>query len=382
MQGNLHHYKQLTVISDTALYYWNGKSFGFGPVVRELESIAFLFDTIIWVGFERNDMKHNSIATEITNPNIKMVLLNKSGGNTLFEKLQVLANTPKMIYVIIKSVVGADVVHTRAPSSPAFLAVLISFLLKKKIWWNKYAGNWEQDNPPFFYGLQKKLLEKALHSTVTINGKWPTQPKHCMSFENPCIDEQEQHIGAELLKTKNYNTPLTGIFVGRLETWKGVDKIIESLPVLISKGLEAFHFVGGGEKLSYYKEVVTKMDLSIKVIFHDYLSRDKISHLFIESHVILLPSDNEGFPKVIAEAANYGCVPIVSNVSSLPHYINESNGFLWDINKGSFREFVESINLSSENLQSKAKEAFEMSKLFTFDRYAHRILELINVNRN
>jgi glycosyltransferase involved in cell wall biosynthesis len=95
-----------------------------------------------------------------------------------------------------------------------------------------------------------------------------------------------------------------------------------------------------------------------------------------------LPSDNEGFPKVIAEAANYGCVPIVSNVSSIPHYINESNGFLWDIKKGEFREFVESINLSPENLHDKAKEAFEMSKLFTYERYARRILELINTDRN
>ena len=91
-------------------------------------------------------------------------------------------------------------------------------------------------------------------------------------------------------------------------------------------------------------------------------------------------SDNEGFPKVIAEAANYGCVPIVSNVSSIPHYINESNGFLWDINC-SFKEFLGSITLSSETLSDKAKAAFEMSKLFTFEKYADRILELKNTNR-
>jgi hypothetical protein len=55
---------------------------------------------------------------------------------------------------------------------------------------------------------------------------------------------------------------------------------------------------------------------------------------------------------------------------------------LWDIKKGEFREFVESINLSPENLHDKAKEAFEMSKLFTYERYARRILELINTDRN
>ena len=237
------------------------------------------------------------------------------------------------------------------------------------------------DNAPVGYIFQKWWLwNNFLNCSVTINGSWPHQPVHCLSFENPCIDELEKSIGIELLKTKIYDIPLTGIFVGRLETWKGVDRIIESLLVLIDKGFETFHFVGGGEKLSYYKEVVTKMDLSINVIFHDYLSRDKISPLFIESHVILLPSDNEGFPKVIAEAANYGCVPIVSNVSSIPHYINDANGFLWNANRGKFKDFVESINLSPEILQSKAKEAFEMSKLFTFERYTQRILELIRTN--
>ena len=43
----------------------------------------------------------------------------------------------------------------------------------------------------------------------------------------------------------------------------------------------------------------------------------------------VLPSYSEGFPKVIAEAMNFGCIPIVSDISCIRQYIiNGKNGFL------------------------------------------------------
>jgi glycosyltransferase involved in cell wall biosynthesis len=375
---------KLAIISHTEHFTdENGNLVGWGPTIREINYLAKHFECIYHLACFYPKEAPKS-ATTYSSPNIKFIPLPAFGGQGILQKLTVLTTAPKIIREVNKILSKVDALQLRVPTGMGnYLLPYLSFKKNKPFVWVKYAGNWSENNAPMGYRFQKWwLINNFLKGKVTINGKWPNQPTHCLSFENPCIDEQEQIIGAKLLKIKNYKAPLTGIFVGRLETWKGVDRIIESLQILITKGLETFHFVGGGEKLGYYKEEVTKMDLSINVIFHNYLSRDKISDLFIDSHVILLPSDNEGFPKVIAEAANYGCVPIVSNVSSIPHYIDESNGFLWDIKKGVFREFVETINLSPENLHHKAKEAFEMSKLFTYERYARRILELINTDRD
>ena len=39
----------------------------------------------------------------------------------------------------------------------------------------------------------------------------------------------------------------------------------------------------------------------------------------------------EGF-EVIAEAGSYGCVPVVSKVGSINHYINSKNGYFFNQN--------------------------------------------------
>ena len=33
---------------------------------------------------------------------------------------------------------------------------------------------------------------------------------------------------------------------------------------------------------------------------------------------------SEGFPKVIAEAINFGCIPVVSNISAIGHYVKDN----------------------------------------------------------
>jgi glycosyltransferase involved in cell wall biosynthesis len=382
MQKNLHRFKQLTVISDTAMYVKDGKFYGFGPVVRELEYISHLFEKIIWVGFEREDLIGNPIMDLINLPHINLVFLKKTGGNSLLSKLGVILNTPLMLFTIIKSIYKADVVHTRAPSSPAFLAILLSFISKNKIWWNKYAGNWVQENPPFFFGLQKYVLQKAKHSKVTVNGKWLNQLPHIYSFENPCLTEDQLTNGIEIIKRKKIISPFKFIFIGRLDDEKGIKRIMEALKIYSNELVESVDFIGDGEKLLEYQEDLRF--LGDKIHFHSSLSNKDIHRLLAESHFLLLPSTaSEGFPKVIAEASCYGCIPIVSNISSIGQYINSSNGFLWDI-KGSlnFTDYFNSINfLDALDLSIKSSKIITLGKLFSFRSYYEKLCNnILNID--
>ena len=45
-------YKQLTVISDTAIYKKGSIFYGFSAVVNELNCISSEFEKIIWIGFD------------------------------------------------------------------------------------------------------------------------------------------------------------------------------------------------------------------------------------------------------------------------------------------------------------------------------------------
>jgi glycosyltransferase involved in cell wall biosynthesis len=126
--------------------------------------------------------------------------------------------------------------------------------------------------------------------------------------------------------------------------------------------------------LNLYKEEAK--ELGDKAVFHGFLQKRELHEFMAESHFLLLPSKAEGFPKVVAEAACYGTIPIVSDVGSIAHYINELNGFLWEINNKKFNYESVMLNALYSNqteLQIKSQEVLKLAELFTFDNYLRKL---------
>jgi len=367
--------KKMVVIADSPMHITGGKSYGFGPVVREFEFLLQEFDEITWMGFIWPNDDGNPIYDEIKNPRLKLEPIKLIGGQSIKQKLEVLVNTPRMIVKIFRLVLSADIVHTRGPSSPAFLACLLSLVFRRKIWWNKYAGNWMQENPPAFYALQKKLLLKLKHTKVTINGYWNKQPQHCISFENPCLYDDDLILGLTVAAQKSFHGDISCLFVGRLEEEKGVQRIIDSFKGLNTNRIITLHFVGNGRNRTNFE--AQAKELSFKTYFHGFLSHAAVHALFKEAHFLLLPSmASEGFPKVIAEAACYGCIPVVSDISSITHYVkHQQNGFVWEI-KGtkSYGEvLLETLSQPAERLSQIAMAGNDMATQFGFSAFLKKL---------
>lgn len=100
-------------------------------------------------------------------------------------------------------------------------------------------------------------------------------------------------------------------------------------------------------------------------------------HALIEGYFLLLPSDSEGFPKVIAEAACYGVIPVVSAVSSIPHYIKNENGYLWQMNSSFDLLLQHVLKMQTLLLQEQAKKLFEIAPRFGFQTYRWNLEESI-----
>ena len=353
-----------------------GKLYGFGPVVREVVHMLQVFDQITWIGFKRNDWKDNPILMEFNDSRINVILLPKSGGNSFFKKLQVLFYAPQMFFIILREVLMHQLVHTRAPSSPAFIGILISFFLRSKKWWHKYAGNWAQENPPPFYGLQRALLKWAAHTKVTINGRWPDGLTHCISFENPCLSQEERVLGRNRLEQKTYQKPLKACFIGRLESEKGVGRILDALETENGQLVSEMHFFGDGPERNRFEQRAKALNSFTNIQFHGFVSRNELGGFLGKSDLLFIPSTaSEGFPKVIAEAWNYGCVPLVSDVSAIPYYLNNENGYLWERKKIDFKDYFSKIDLNPELLQKKAEEGYSVAEKFTFNNFNNRLVE-------
>lgn len=371
---------KLAIISHTEHYKSpDGSIVGWGPTVSELNYLAADFEEIIHVAFLHPGTPPPS-SLPYTQNNIQFVPLNPVGGKGIVAKFKILKSIPKTLRTIRKTLKQVDVFQFRTPTGIGVFLIPYLTLFTNKMGWYKYAGNWSQQNPPLGYALQRTML-KLQKRKVTINGQWPRQPEHCITFENPCLTEEERSEGDVLTQTKRFEAPFTFCFVGRLEDAKGVQRIIDAFGSLESlKKVASIHFIGNGAKMESYKKHC--LTLGLPAVFHGFLEREKVFEIYKKSHFFLLPSTaSEGFPKVIAEAMNFGCLPIVSKVSSIGQYVNENNGFIVD--PCTFKDLsvlLEASMAANEKiLRKKNIIAHQAVFQFTFEHYRRRILNEIIV---
>ncbi len=373
--------KRLAIISHTEHYKTkDGQILGLGSTVTEINHLLSVFDEIIHIAMLHTQEPPPNVLPYLSE-RITFVAIPAVGGPKLLDKLDIIFKAPQIIAVVNAHLKLADWFQFRAPTGiGVFLIPYLMYFRKNKRGWFKYAGNWKQEAGPLGYKVQKWMLLKQSR-LVTMNGSWPKQPRHCLSFENPCLTYKEMMIGNLISIKKQLNFPIHICFVGRLETAKGFDLIIEAISdldnILRSK-IHTVHAVGAGPKTDLYKKLARENDLPI--VFHGHLSRIDVHKIYEKSHAIILPSASEGFPKVIIEAMNYGCIPIVSDVSSISQYIkHKENGFLIkQLNVKSVLNILsEFLNLSEKEYERiRHNEVLDMYK-FSYSFYNSRIKDEI-----
>jgi glycosyltransferase involved in cell wall biosynthesis len=124
-------------------------------------------------------------------------------------------------------------------------------------------------------------------------------------------------------------------------------------------------------------------------LLETYLSENNLEHLirlhgnetaavveqaYKKSDFLVLPSQSEGWPKVVAEAMFFGCIPIATRISCVPWMLGEGErGILLS------RELETDVNLLSSFI-SEASKLTEMSKKaqvwsqgYTLDKFEEEI---------
>lgn len=367
---------KLAIISHTEHYLDDkGNPVGWGATVREINNLLKIFSEVIHIA-PLHSGKAPGSSLGYTSDKIKFIPLVPSGGEGIRSKIKIVTSAPKNLKIIKKTLDAVDYVQFRGPTNLGLYVIPYLSLRKHPKRWFKYAGNWAEENPPLSYALQRWWLKANFQkATVTVNGKWPNQEDHVISFENPCITDEELREGRAIAEQKNFEGPLTLCFVGRVETAKGVGRIIEAFKEFSTDLIRKIIFVGDGPERPALEEKakILKVDYEFK----GSLTRYEIADVYKDSHIFCLPSTaSEGFPKVIAEAAAYGCVPVVSSISSIGQYVkNNENGLLLnsvrpDAIEKDFRKLLE----DRKQMKYLSGNVVNIAGKFTYDHYNSRIL--------
>ena len=118
------------------------------------------------------------------------------------------------------------------------------------------------------------------------------------------------------------------IFVGRLIECKGISFLIESFKMVLNSGIQAkLYLVGSGEEENRLRELVYRQELEEDVIFLGYSSNPL--PIIRKMDLLILPSKEEGFGRVLLEAMYAGIAVIGTKVGGIPEIVdNDVNGLL------------------------------------------------------
>ena len=371
MPQHIQKHSKLLVVSDTGMYFDDENWFAFSPVVVELEQMLSIFETITWIGFNRRDQKNNKAYKRIDNSNIKILALKRVGGKKLLDKLEILSHYPSMWKIVNGQIKLHEFIHCRAPSNPAIIAMILSNRYANKRFWFKYAGSWVGNASKSYMWQREKLKKLKSNCIITVNGEWQNQNNNILALDNPCLNIEDRIEGHKVVKNKILSQPIVFCFVGGLNLNKGISIIIDAFKNINEPNIGRLHVVGEGS----LKEDLIEKSKNLNIEFHGQLSRLDVFEIYAKSNYIILPSKSEGFPKVIGEAMNFGCIPIVSNIGSVSQVIGNDNGFLLDSISA---EAIEDVIRRQVGLPLKVyKEMIELNYR-TAERYTYgKFLEQI-----
>jgi phosphatidyl-myo-inositol dimannoside synthase len=372
--------RALLIVSDTPYYLDHGHPVGWGPNVREIDQLATLFDEVRHVAPLYDEPPPPS-ALPAGSPRVALHPVVPAGGPTLAAKLRVLARYPSWARAIRQELSGADLVHVRCPSNISLLALLMfGGRRRRPPLWLKYGGNWRPTAAePWTYRLQRRMLRHGLaRSVVTVNGEWPHDPGHVHPFRNPTLTVEELVRGREVTG-KRLTPPVRLLYAGRLDRAKGANRTIDIVAALCRRGRPVHLDVAGdGAQMGAMRAAVDAAGLSDHVTFHGWLSRDELEPLYAEAHLLLLPTDSEGFPKVLSEAMAFGVVPLAGAVSSIPQALDEigSGQVVEPSDTEGFADAVEAYLDDPAAWETASRRGREGAEVFSYDGYLREVAAL------
>lgn len=215
------------------------------------------------------------------------------------------------------------------------------------------------------YGL-KKLAEK----TAMKHGKSVTMIPNGVDREmfHPSRDDKT-------------NTVARVLFVGRLTEQKGVTYIIDAVDKIVkARGdlKESFFcdVIGDGPLRKDLEEKVRRLCLEKIIVFHGWISREKLPSFYQNADVLILPSSDEGMPNVVLEAMASGLPIITTEVSGSSELVVSGENGLFVRDRTNLTQALVDFLDHREKWQRMGQSSLERSRKFDWSVIAREYARL------
>ena len=365
------------VITLAPTLYSDNSYHSYAPYVREMdiwfkhiEDVTILSPTahpvkLLTAPFKRKD--------------IKVVGIPSLAFNSVGHRIKSMLAVPLIFFKMVGAMRRADHIHLRCPGNIALIGCVAQIFFPKKKKTAKYAGNWDPNSKqPLSYRIQKWLLSNTLvtkNMQVLIYGNWPDQSKNIRSFFTASYTKDK--VPARIIK--DFQQPLKFIFVGSLAIGKNPLLAIKLVEALHKKGFVCtLQLYGEGKERAELERFIEKNNLGKIIFLKGNQSSETVEAAYKQSDFLILPSQSEGWPKVVAEAMWWGVVPIVSKVSCVPWMLGFGergillkNDFKTDLNE------ISSKIEDKEQLEQKSIKAQQWAQNYALEDFEAEIKKLL-----
>lgn len=355
------------------------KYYAYAPYVREMNIWLKYTDKVIVVA-PLNKSQISAIDMPYNHSCIDFRQVNEFNITSIRNILKTLISLPIILITIYKAMRAADHIHLRCPGNMGLLGCLIQILFPKKKKTAKYAGNWDLNSQqPLSYRLQKWILRNTFltkNMQVLVYGEWENQTKNIKPFFTATYSEEE-YKGQKIEFKEYFGSKLRLLFVGTLSEGKRPLYALQLAEALHKQGVTVqLEICGEGmerERLEQYIQINT---LDSFVFLRGNLSKDEIKEKYQRSHFLILPSKSEGWPKVVAEAMFWGCLPVATAVSCVATMI-KGRGILLSMDlktdTNNLKYYFDDIEAYVKN----SKKAVSWSREYTTEKFEEEIRKLL-----
>lgn len=367
------------IVISSAPFVAFGNSFqAYSPYIKEMEIWARHSGQIAFAcPFLHHD--DGTLLTDVSFPVARVFRLRGFDVKSIAGILKAIFFLPFNIFQLFRAMAWADHIHLRCPGNLSLLGCIVQIFFPKKPKTAKYAGNWDPNSPqPLSYRLQKKILNSQTltkNIKVLVYGRWEGASKNIVPFFTATYRESEKLPVVQ----KDVSGKLQFLFVGTLSSGKRPLYALRLIAELRDAGFDAaIDFYGSGAEHSSLESEIAGLGLSQQAILRGNRHSDEIRKAYRESHFLILPSKSEGWPKVVAEAMFWGCVPIASAVSCVPFMLGfGERGIILEMSVEDDVLKIRSVLENPAAYADKVAKSVAWSRQFTLDLFENQIKEML-----
>lgn len=318
----------------------------------------------------------------LTGDKLSITPLTTPAGSGLWRKVGMLWWLMRNLPSLIGAAWKADVIHTPIPGDVGTIGMLLALLFRKPLF-VRHCGNWEFQRT-IAEKFWRRLMERfAGGSNVMLATGGADSPP---SKANPAIrwifstSLTEAQLNSCRIERRELNAgSVKLIVVSRLERFKGVDVLLESLPSLLAEypGLTQ-EIVGDGASANELKAQAKRLGLNGHVNFHGRLDHEGVIEQLKRADLFCYPTKSDGFPKAVLEALACGLPVIATPVSVIPQLLRSGCGILIDeANPQQLAQAIRRCLSDPDCYQEMSERAIATARQYSLERWRDELGEML-----